>query len=144
MGLFRGLCFHNTDISSLKELRQKFIAFLTSQLCHVMFFLDAVLWMQEHLRAPDSWKECKWNSTKRERILLHCYTVQHLSKLRWPSLHKVKCAKEHLVVFQLTLVASTDSCWFSRALLFLLDHASPCDLCLMFAIELECWYYGKE
>jgi hypothetical protein len=55
-----------------------------------------------------------------------------------------KCAKEFLVMFCMILVASVDSCRFSRALLFLLDSTTGSDLCLVFAIELACWYPINE
>lgn len=42
------------------------------------------------------------------------------------------------------LTTSVDSCWFDRALWFLLDRATATDLCLVFATRLDCWYPDNE
>jgi hypothetical protein len=68
--------------------------------------------------------------------VLH-WSLLVFSGFRWSSLCRKKCTKELLVVSQLILAASTDSCQFGRALLFLLDCAIATDLCLVFAIELD-------
>jgi hypothetical protein len=51
-----------------------------------------------------------------------------------------------LLVFtsQLILATSADSHPFGRVLLFLLDSVAATDLCLVFLIELGCWYPDNE
>ena len=48
------------------------------------------------------------------------------------------------MIFRLTLAASLDVCQFGGALTFLLDQAAATDSCLVFAIELDCWYPDNE
>lgn len=44
------------------------------------------------------------------------------------------------MVFWLIVAASMDFCPFDRALWFVLDQTSTAALCLVLAIELDCWY----
>ena len=55
-------------------------------------------------------------------MLLNWYTVQLFACLHWSPLYRMNQAKELLMVFQLILAISADSCGFGRALMFLLDH----------------------
>lgn len=48
--------------------------------------------------------------------------------------------KEFLVVFQLILVTSADSCQFSAALRLLLEPTTTTDSGFLFSIELDGWY----
>ena len=70
----------------------------------------------------------------------------HHAMLRWSSLvfaglHFVeKCTKDLLMLFQLILATPADSCRFGGALPFLLDYTNTTDSCLVFAIELDCYY----
>jgi hypothetical protein len=59
-----------------------------------------------------------------------------LSGLHWSSFYREKLTKELLVVFQLILATSADSCQFGSTLSFLMDHATATGLCLVFVIEL--------
>jgi hypothetical protein len=47
-------------------------------------------------------------------------------------------------ILRLILASSADSYRFGGALLFLLDFATATDSCLVFAIELDCWYPNKK
>jgi hypothetical protein len=93
-------------------------------------------WKQTLEQARDVYKEYKWNPINNKRTLLDCYTSPCFTSspvftgLCWSSLPREKCAKELLLVFQLLLAA----------LLFLLDRTTTTDSCLVFAIELDCWY----
>jgi hypothetical protein len=59
------------------------------------------------------------------------------SLLVFTGLQREKCAKELVMVFWLVLAAFAELCRFSRALRFLLNHASVADSCLVFVIEID-------
>lgn len=67
----------------------------------------------------------------REWTRLPCTTADHPEDgLKW----------KH----RLTLATSTDSCQFGRTLQSLLDQMAAVDLCLVFAVGLDCWYPDEE
>ena len=99
-------------------------------------------WKQTLERVLDIQKDYKWNPINSKMILSHGHPRQCSTGLHQTSL--VFVVKELLVVFRLILGTSSDLCQFGVASLFLLDHVTTTDLCLMFTIELDCWYPDNE
>jgi hypothetical protein len=72
-------------------------------------------------------------------LVMQCF-AHFTSSLVFAGLHFTdrRTPKKFLWLFQLLLASFANSCQFGGALRFLLDCAAI-DLCLVFAIELDCW-----